>query len=140
MPLTNAMQKVLLDHMMGKAAYTMPTSWWVGLLTTLPADDGTGHVEVSGGNYARVQVAAAGWTAATAGEPTVADNVGVVTFPTATASWGTIVGVGLFDASTAGNMRAWAPLAVSKAVGSGDTASIAAGALDVKLGDPADSF
>jgi hypothetical protein len=56
-----------------------------------------------------------------------------ITFPTASASWGTVTHFGVFDASTAGNLLYWGALSVSKAVGSGDTASFAIGELDVTL-------
>lgn len=140
MPWTNAFQKVVLDHVLGKSAYTMPTNWYAGLMTVAPNDTGTGFTEVTGGSYARVTVAAAGWNAATAGEPTVGDNVGAITFPAATADWGTVVAVGLWDASTAGNMRIWATVSPGKVVSNGDTVSIAAGAFDVKAGDTDDTF
>ncbi len=140
MPWVNAFQKVVLDHIMGKSSFTMPTNWYVGLFTTNPNDAGTGFTEIATGSYARVTVAAAGWNAATAGEPTVADNVSTVTFPTATADWGTVTGFGLFDASTSGNLRMWGVISPNKVVSNGDTASFAAGSLDVKLGDTDDSF
>lgn len=140
MPWTNAFQKVVLDHVMGKSSFTMPTNWYVGLMTTAPNDTGTGFTEVSTGSYARVTVAAASWNAATAGEPTVADNTSTITFPTATADWGTIVAFGLWDATSSGNLRMWGTISPSKVVSNGDTASWAAGALDVKLGDTDDVY
>lgn len=68
--------------------------------------------------------AATGWAIA---------NDGAITFPTASASWGTVTHFGVFDASTAGNLLYWGALTTSKAVGSGDTASFAVGELDVTL-------
>ena len=115
----------LLDHAHGKTAYTMPTVW-VGLYTTNPTmPAGTGGTEVSGGSYARVALsgligAAASGAAASSGD---------INFATASASWGTVTGVGLFDASTAGNLLEAGALAASKTVGSGDTFSIPTGDL-----------
>jgi hypothetical protein len=44
-----------------------------------------------------------------------------------------VVALGIFDASTSGNLLAWADLTTSKLVGNGDTPSFAAGDLDVTL-------
>jgi hypothetical protein len=127
--LTTATADKLLDHLVGKTSFTMPTVW-VGLYTTNPTEPaGTGGVEVSGGSYARVQLT--GNTAAAASESaaTSAD----LTWTTASASWGTVTGVGLFDASTAGNLLASGALTANKTVASGDTFSIPAGSLTVAL-------
>lgn len=197
--------QAVLNWQTGHAA--MPTlganSRWLGLFTTMPTSDaGTGGTEVSGGAYARVQIAGqvatnnttasgnavlnfasvpawivAGMTvtdltapsvipagttvlsktgttvtmsanatgggvgngdtinfsmfpAATASSgtqpnvtPATVTNGGVITFPQATANWGTVVGFGIFDASSSGNLisydwlgnYAWLPCTVSAA-------------------------
>jgi hypothetical protein len=56
-----------------------------------------------------------------------------VEFTAATASWGTIVAVGVFDASTAGNLLAWADLTVNKTIDTGDIFRIPTGDLDITL-------
>jgi hypothetical protein len=118
------LENKLLDHMLGKTSYTMPTVY-VGLYTAAPTDAG-GGTEVSGGAYARVATSGATWNAASAGS---SSNAAAVTFPTATASWGTITHFGLFDASTTGNMLRWGALTTSKTVGNGDTPSFGIGTL-----------
>ena len=60
-------------------------------------------------------------------------NDGAVTFPAATASWGTVTHFGVFDASSTGNLLYWGALTTSKTIGSGDTASFAVGTLTVSL-------
>jgi len=102
---------------------TAPTPY-VGLYTTAPTDAG-GGTEVSGGSYARVS-SAGDWAAPASGSVTTNAEVA---FPTASGSWGTVVAFGIFDASTSGNLLRWANLSASKAVGSGDTARFASGAL-----------
>lgn len=112
----------LLDHSFGEGSYTEPTCY-VALFTTNPTmPAGTGGVEVSGGSYARVALASL-MGAASAGQIT---NSSVVTFPTATASWGTVVGGGIYDALTGGNLLMAGPLTTSQAVGSGNTFSFPA--------------
>lgn len=124
----------VLDHVFGAAAYTAPVTIYVGLWTAALTDASTGSTagEVSGGSYARVAVTnnATNFPAAAAGAKS---NGTAVTFPTATASWGTVTYVGLLDAASAGNLLAWADLTTSKTVSSGDTASFAIGDIDFTL-------
>ena len=73
-------------------------SYYLGLYTVVPSDDGTGGTEVSGGGYARQAV--------TFGTPSSGSmsNSAAIEFPTATADWGTANGWGLFDAVSGGNL------------------------------------
>jgi len=123
---TNYTEDALLDHLLGTAEYTQPTIY-VGLFTAAPNDDG-GGTEVSGGNYARVEVSA--WDAAVDGATA---NTGAITFTKATDAWGTVSHFGLFDAASAGNLLAWCAATAEKPVASGDTYVIEAGALDITL-------
>ncbi len=118
----------VLDHVVGKTAWTMP-SIWIALFTAAPSDTG-GGTEVTGGAYARKSTAAADWAAAAAG---ATSNANAITFITPTASWGTVTHFALMDALTVGNMIAWAPLTTSQAIGSGNTVSFAVGELDITL-------
>jgi len=119
----------LLDHVLGNAAYTAPATVYIALYTVAPTDAG-GGTEVSGGAYARKDMAnnATNWPAAAAGEKS---NGTVITFVTATANWGTIVAFGIFDAVSGGNLLYWGDLTVSKAVNNGDTAEFPVGDIDV---------
>lgn len=123
---TDYAENKVLDHLNGKSSYTMPTVY-VALFTAAPSDAG-GGTEVSGGSYARVATSGATWSAASGG---AASNAAAITFPTATASWGTVTHYATFDASSSGNMLRWAALTASKTIGSGDTASFAIGALSM---------
>ncbi len=114
----------VLDHMLGKTAWTMPTAY-IALYTAAPSDAG-GGTEVTGGAYARVTTSGASWNAASGGSTS---NAAALTFPAATASWGTVTHFGILDAATAGNLLRWGALTTSKTIGSGDTASFAIGAL-----------
>jgi hypothetical protein len=107
------------------AAVTAPgTGPWIALFTTAPTDSSAG-VEVSVGAYARVD-SKGKWAVPAAGS--VANNA-VITFPTASADWGTITAFAVCTAVTAGTQLMWGTLTANKAVNNGDTASFAAGAL-----------
>lgn len=127
--LSNATAQDLADHLFGKATFTAPTNIYVGLYTSAPTDAG-GGTEVTGGSYARVSTSASDWNAATSAGLT--DNTNAITFPTATASWGTVVAVGLFDAASSGTLLAWKD-GLSQAVASGVTVEFAAGNLDFNM-------
>ena len=120
------LENELLDHVFGNAAYTSPATVYAALYTAAPSDAG-GGTEVSGGSYART---AASFGAAASGSVT---NDAAIEFPTATTSWGTVTHVGVFDASTSGNLLAWVALDTSKAVDSGDQVRFAVGTLTVSL-------
>jgi hypothetical protein len=130
----------VLDHYTGKTAYTVPT-WYIGLSTAQPTEAGA-FTEPSAGAYARFQVTAATWTAASGGNPSSTSYGAVVTFNQATGGWGTVTHFGLFSVATlsTGLVRFWGTLDQSKAVQTSDTASFAANTLLLKLGDPPDTY
>lgn len=135
---TNSLEAAVLDHVFGKTASTQPTNLWVGLSTTTPTEAGGNFTEPSAGAYARVSTDPTDWNAAVAGDPSITDNAGALTFPTATASWGTVTHFGIWSASTAGTLRIFGALTANKTIDTDDTPQFAAGSLDVKLGDAAD--
>jgi hypothetical protein len=117
----------LLKHAFTNTAYTPASTLYVGLYTAAPTDAG-GGTQVTGGSYARVSV-----SFSVSGTGTLCTNSAAVEFTAATATWGTIVAVGVFDASTAGNLLAWADLTVNKTIDTGDIFRIPTGDLDITL-------
>jgi hypothetical protein len=126
--LTNFAEDLVLDWLFTTNSATRPTSWYVGLFTVAPGEGG-GGTEVAGNSYART--AATFTVSGTA--PTTASNSSAVEFPEASGSWGTIVAAGIFDASTSGNLIAFANLTTSKAIDTGDVLRFNTGALDITL-------
>ena len=123
---SNFLEDALINAVLRNTTYTAPATVYVSLYTTDPTDADTG-TEVSGGSYAR--------TAVTFGAPSngVTTNSADVTFPTATASWGTVTHIGIHDASTAGNLLFHTPLDTAKTIDSGDIFKITTGNLSVTL-------
>lgn len=122
------LENKLLDHWLGATAFSAPGTLYLALFTAAPSDSG-GGTEVTGGSYVRLAVTnnTTNFPAASGG----AKSNGVdFTFVTATANWGTIVSVGIFDAASAGNLLAWANLAVSKTVNTNDVLKFLVGDLD----------
>jgi hypothetical protein len=140
---TDTVEQALLNHFFTDPTYTPPTTLYLALSSTTPTEAGANFTEPSGGAYARVATTAADWNAASGTAPAVKDNGAVKTFPTATADWvaaANLTYFGIYDASTAGNLLCFGALTVAKPVLNGDTASFAAGALVLKLGDPGDTY
>lgn len=123
---TDYLENKLLDHSLGTNTFTKPTAVYLGLFTAAPGEGG-GGTEVSGGGYARQAVT---FAAASGG---TTSNSADITFPTATANWGTITHVALFDASTGGNMLYYGALTSSVVINSGQQFVILAGDLDITL-------
>jgi hypothetical protein len=124
--LSDYLENKLLDHVLRNVSYTSPTTVYVGLFTADPTDAGTG-TEVSGGSYARQILSV---TTATGGIVTSSADV---TFPQATASWGTVSHIGLLDALSSGNLLMHTPLTTSRAIESGDILKISTGNLTASL-------
>jgi len=129
--LSDAQANNSLDVRFNGAASTAPATYYFALLTTAPSDNtGTGAVEATGTGYARVGVTKNATNFPVAATRVISNGV-AITFAQAGASWGTIVGVALYDAATTGTFLGYAALGTAKAVNSGDTAEIAAGAFIV---------
>jgi len=123
---SNYLENALINAVLRNTTYTSPATVYVSLYTTDPTDADTG-TEVSGGSYAR--------TAVTFGSPSngVTTNSADVTFPTATASWGTVTHIGIHDASTSGNLLFHTPLDTAKTIDDNDIFRIETGNLSVTL-------
>lgn len=95
-------RNIYLNLILNGTTATGPLST-VALLTAMPLPNGT-LTEVSGGGYTRVSTGT-NWTSPTNG---VSTNSAVITFPKATASWGTILGLAIMTSD--GNPLFYGPL------------------------------
>jgi len=126
------LENEVLDHIFGGADYARPATLYVALSTANPGEDGSGLAEPSGGSYARVAVTnnATNFPAAAGGSKS---NGSDLTFPEATAAWGTITYFAIFDAASGGNMLLYGALSSSKVVDIGDTLKFVTGDLTITL-------
>lgn len=125
--LSNIYETNVLTWLLTGDAVTRPTSFYVALFTSNPDEDASGtEVSTTGTAYARQSV-----TFSVSGN--TATNTAAIEFATATASYGTVTHVGVYDASTAGNLIAYAALSTSKAIDTGDVLRLPANDLDVTL-------
>lgn len=121
MPKSTYLAKKLLDLPVGAVAFTAPGTLYFSLHTASLQADGTG-TEVSGGSYARASLTN-NTTNFPAAVTTSKSNATAITWPTASAAWNTVVSVGVWDASTGGNLLYYATI-TSKTVDANDTVSI----------------
>lgn len=117
-------------------------SMYLALFSVNPSDTG-GGTETVGTNYARVAIhpAAATWrsTQGTTGLPSTGtngttDNANAISFNAAGSSWGTVSGVGIYDALTGGNLLYWADV-TDQAVASGNTVTFNANSITIRVDD-----
>jgi len=122
------LENKILGYIYTGAAFTAPGTVYLALFTAAPSDTG-GGTEVSGGSYARLSKATTTSFFTLSGN--LITNAAVFAWPDATASWGTVTAVGIFDAATNGNLLHWGDLTANKTIASGDRFEIAAGELDI---------
>lgn len=127
MSFSNTYETHVLNYVFTTTSVTRPTAWHLALFTSNPAENASGsEVSTSGTAYARQSA-----TFTVSGN--TASNSGAVEFPTATASYGTVTHVGVYTASSGGDLIAYAALSTSKAIDTGDVFRVPAGDLDVTL-------
>lgn len=126
---SNYLEDAILDHVLGADVLTPPATVYVSLHSADPGD--TGASELVGDGYERVAVTNndTNWPAASGG---VKSNGTAISFAAADgADWAEATHFGIWDAATVGNPLYLGELTTPKTVSDGDTASFAAGTLDV---------
>jgi hypothetical protein len=124
---TDYLETAALNWAFSSNAVTRPTAWFVALFTAAPGETGGGtEISTSGTAYVRK-------SAAFTISGNLATNSAAIEWDVAASSWGTVTHIAVFDASTGGNMLAYAPLTASKTIASGDVFRIPAGDLDITL-------
>lgn len=116
-----------LDQLFGSGN---PSTFYIAAFTTMPAEDGTGGVEPSDDAYARAVVAnnASNFPAAASGTKS---NAADILWPEATEVWGDIVGIGLYDLASGGNLHALKTAPSPVNIIAGSRLHIAIGGLDI---------
>ena len=113
----------LLDHVFGNATYTSPASVWVKLFLADPTDDGTGTAALE-----TTRKQATFGTASGGSITTTADIEWTNVSTTETYSH-----IGIYDASSGGNLLCHTALDASRAITAGENFTIPSGSLTVTL-------
>ena len=124
--LSDHSENLLLNYLMTAGSVTRPTNWYLALFTAAPNDAG-GGTEVSTGGYSRQSMAFSTSSSGTT------SNTGAISFTASGANFGTVTHVGIFDASSSGNLLWHGAMTASKTVEDGDTITFAIGNIDLTL-------
>lgn len=125
---SNYLERKILDHILGTATFTKPTSVWLALHTADPTD-AAGGAEVTGGGYQRQQVTFSA-AATAAGGDTTATNTNEILYSNMPS--GTVTHFSVYDAQNGGNMLVSSPLDAPKTQSAGDQLGLPVGQLTVQ--------
>jgi hypothetical protein len=126
---THYLEDAILNEVLRGTNFVPPTAVYVALFTT-PTDKDGGGTEVSGGGYARQPVTFGAPGPGVNGHRVA--NSAEVLFPEATANWGVVTHVAIFDAATGGNMLYQGAMESSREVKTRDQFRLKAGDLVVE--------
>ena len=121
----------ILNCYLNQTNVTAPTNIYLGLFTATPSDAG-GGTEVSGNGYSRVEITAK-FDAASGTGGSLSSNADITGFTASGGNWGTVTSIGIFDASTSGNLLFYTALDSSATVNDGDSFQISSGNLTVTV-------
>ncbi len=124
MPKTYYLSDNFVNLALRGTSFSPPSAIYVALYTTSPTLAG-GGVEVSGGSYTRQS---ATWVVSSNGQTS---NDSDITFPIATALWGTVTSFGLLDSLSGGNLLYFTPLNAPRVVQINDQVMFPTGQLVV---------
>ena len=126
--------------LIGGASVTGVTTTWIALLTANPTGDGEAATDCPG--LTRTQVYTSGstvpyWSAVKSeGDKKLIDNVGTVSWFAGTAESGwtqeIIVGIGIYDAATVGNLLYWEALDANITIAPEEELAFGTGAIKVR--------
>jgi hypothetical protein len=118
----------MLDHVFKVGSWTAPTDLYFALFTVSPTDSTFGTECAAANNYSRAQYTGT-WSASSGG---ASDNDAVISFPTPSGSWGTVIAAGACDAASGTNLLLYGDT-TSQEPTNGDTVQIPAGDFNVTL-------
>ena len=125
-------ERKVLDLLFKNTSFTAPQAH-IGLFTSDPTDSASG-TEASGSGYARIRIDNKMSSATANSDNSQITNSSVITFSAASGgAFGTITHIGIFDASSSGNLLAHGALASSKVISDGDTFQINASGLVITI-------
>lgn len=138
---SNAQEQAVLEYYFAGGSQVAQGTLYLALSQTAVLDDGTGLLEPTYGDYARIAVATTDWTYVAASvDPTALSNNKIIQFPECTeASSEYVVAWALMTAISAGTMLFSGTIVVPTvppglALGNGIQPQFDVGALQVRLG------
>lgn len=114
-----------------KTTPAIPSTYYIGLSTSAPDEDGTGATEPSSSaGYARVAIS-------NLGDPVNGEvsNEQAISFNESTSSWGTITHYVIYDAATSGNLLMYGQFLIPRIVETGTIMLLKEGSLTLTVAD-----
>lgn len=130
MSFSNILEQQVLQHFFKGNNMNPPTNLYVALYLSDPTENDTG-TEVNGSGYAR-QLITFGDIGVSGSKSTIS-NASAISFPQAGSGWGTVTHFGIRNASSGGDLLAFAPLNISKTINSGDKLEFPASGIIITL-------
>lgn len=124
------LENKLLEHSLGKTAFTAPANTYAALFTASPSVNFAGTEVTTANGYSRKLIT---WGTAASGS---ISNSAVLTWTAVGGSYSSgsnISAIGVYDASTGGNLLYYGPLSASIVMQSGDSFNIPVGGLVITL-------
>jgi hypothetical protein len=125
--LTNGGESIALRAVLGQTFTAITTPLKLALFTSDPTETGAAGTEVSGGSYARQTIA---FTTESGG---AASNSAQIDFPAATANWGTITHIQIYDSAGTPVALWYAPLSASVTINNTDIFRVNVGDITVSI-------
>lgn len=119
---SNYLEGKIIEHVLRNVSYTSPSTVYLALYTSNPAEDNSGS-EYSGGSYSRQSIS---FSAQSNGTVT---NSGTVAFTNLGS--GTITHIGILDNSSGGNLLYYGPLTTSLTITTGSSINFATASISV---------
>jgi hypothetical protein len=132
MSLSNYLEKKFVDHLTGVASYTAPSTLYLALYSATPSDSGGGTELTSGTapGYSRQAVTFNAYAASIA-DKALSSNAPV--FTASGGNWPNVTHVGIFDASTAGNLLWYGAMTAAEQINDLGTLTFNAGDITLSL-------
>jgi len=132
MSVTNQQANIILDEYFGKVTPNIPSTYFMGISTTLIQNDGTGATEPTDVAYDRVAIGntKVSFTNAINGS---LENAVEIEFPESQVDWGIITHWFLADAEVDGNIKVFGKLTNQRTVEVGTILVLEAGALQINI-------
>lgn len=125
--LTNGGESIALRAVLAQTFTTPTTPLKLALFTSDPTETGAAGTEVSGGSYARQTIT---FTTESGG---AASNSAQIDFPAATASWGVITHIQIYDNAGTPVALWYAPLSASVTINNTDIFRVNVGDITVSI-------
>lgn len=123
---SNYLASKVYNHVLRGVAYTPPAGVYLALFSSLSNGDTSTYVELVGNAYARQAIT---FGADTNG---IGSNSTLASFAVASAPWLPIVGVGLMDAASGGNLLYFGELLPNKTIGTSERIEFPVGSVTVR--------